>query len=173
MFINTLTRTISGSMRGLATLTSGSVMEKSVNRVTLLGRVGVDPQLRGNERTPVALFTIATNTNYTYETGEVQQKTEWHRVSVFKPYLRDSIMKSLKKGSRVMVEGRLAYGEVIDARGSTHVTSTIIANEVIYLSSRANEEQEEDFSQKEVQRNPHRDDPEEPLDGYEAGVKAS
>ncbi|CAL1293592.1 unnamed protein product [Larinioides sclopetarius] len=43
-------------------------LEKSINHVTLLGRVGIDPQLRGTESKPVVVFTLATNTNYKYET---------------------------------------------------------------------------------------------------------
>ncbi|OQR68802.1 single-stranded DNA-binding protein [Tropilaelaps mercedesae] len=110
-----------------------TTLEKSINRVTLLGRVGIDPQMRGTEENPVVLFTLATNHNYRFDTGDIQQKTEWHRVSVFRPYLRDSVAQNVKKGYRVLVEGRLVYGEFIDAKGQTQLTCTIVASEIVCL----------------------------------------
>ncbi|XP_013777394.1 single-stranded DNA-binding protein, mitochondrial-like [Limulus polyphemus] len=109
--------------------------EKSLNQAMLLGRVGIDPQLRGTDTNPVVVFTLATNTNYKFETGEIQQKTQWHRISVFKPYLRNTVYQYLKKGVRVYVQGRIMYGEIIDQRGNQHVTTTIVADDVIFLGS--------------------------------------
>ncbi|KAK8772755.1 mitochondrial single stranded DNA-binding protein [Amblyomma americanum] len=123
-----------------------ATLEKSINQVTLLGRVGIEPQLRGSDANPVVVFTLATNSNYRYETGEVQQKTQWHRISVFKPYLRNSVHQYTRKGSRVLVQGRLVYGEVTDAKGATHVTSTVVADDVIFLSQGARTPATEDES---------------------------
>lgn len=114
-----------------------ATFEKSINQVTLLGRVGIEPQLRGTDANPVVVFTLATNSNYRYETGEVQQKTQWHRISVFKPFLRNSVHQYTRKGSRVLVQGRLVYGEITDAKGATHVTSTVVADDVIFLGQSA------------------------------------
>lgn len=111
-----------------------ATIEKSLNQVTLLGRVGIEPQLRGTDSNPVVVFTVATNSSYKYETGEVEQKTQWHRVSVFKPFLRNSVFQYLRKGSRILVQGRLMYGQVTDAKGVGHITTTIVAEEVIFLS---------------------------------------
>ncbi|XP_022687482.1 single-stranded DNA-binding protein, mitochondrial-like isoform X2 [Varroa jacobsoni] len=108
-----------------------SNLEKSINRITLLGRVGIDPQLRGSDASPVVVFTLATNHNYRFETGEIQQKTEWHRISIFKPHLRTTVSQNVRKGHRVFIDGRLVYGEIIDARGLAHTTSTIVASDVI------------------------------------------
>ncbi|EEC13279.1 single-stranded DNA-binding protein, ssb, putative, partial [Ixodes scapularis] len=94
-----------------------------INQVTLLGRVGIEPQLRGSDATPVVVFTLATNSNYRYETG----MTQWHRISVFKPFLRNTVHQHMRKGSRVLVQGRLVYGEVTDAKGVGHITSTVVA----------------------------------------------
>ncbi|KAM7293198.1 single-stranded DNA-binding protein, mitochondrial [Ixodes scapularis] len=119
--------------RGIATTQSPRCeerppsLEKSINQVTLLGRVGIEPQLRGSDATPVVVFTLATNSNYRYETGEVQQRTQWHRISVFKPFLRNTVHQHMRKGSRVLVQGRLVYGEVTDAKGVGHITSTVVA----------------------------------------------
>ncbi|XP_064481148.1 single-stranded DNA-binding protein, mitochondrial-like [Ornithodoros turicata] len=111
-----------------------AAVEKSLNQVTLLGRVGIEPQLRGSDSNPVVVFTLATNSNYKYETGEVEQKTQWHRISVFKPFLRNSVYQFLRKGTRIFVQGRLMYGHVTDAKGVEHITTTIVAEEVIFLA---------------------------------------
>ncbi|KAG8196453.1 hypothetical protein JTE90_012277 [Oedothorax gibbosus] len=115
------------------------ILEKSVNKVTLMGRVGIDPQLRGSESKPCVIFTLATNTNYKYESGEIQQKTDWHKVTVFKPYLRDIVLDNLKKGSRVYVDGRILYGEFTDSNGKLHSSTSIVANEIIFLGAKRNE----------------------------------
>lgn len=108
-------------------------MEKTVNQVTLLGRVGAEPQKRGNANHPVVIFSLATHTNYKYETGDIMQKTEWHRVCVFKPSLRDNVSSYLKKGQRVMISGRLSYGEFKDEEGNTKPSTAVIADDVIYF----------------------------------------
>ncbi|CAL1293594.1 unnamed protein product [Larinioides sclopetarius] len=107
-------------------------LEKSINHVTLLGRVGIDPQLRGTESKPVVVFTLATNTNYKYETGEIRQKTDWHRIAVFKNSLRDTVLEYLRKG-RVYVEGRIVYSEYNDTKGTAFASTSIVANDVVFL----------------------------------------
>ncbi|ODN01411.1 Single-stranded DNA-binding protein, mitochondrial [Orchesella cincta] len=110
-------------------------MEKTVNHVNLMGRVGGDPQKRGTQEHPVVVFSVATHSNYNYQTGGVLQKTDWHRICVFKPYLRDSVYKYLNKGQRVYVTGRISYGEIKDESGASHTTTSIIADDVIFISS--------------------------------------
>jgi len=111
-----------------------SRLEKTVNHVTLMGRVGGDPQLRGSTEHPVVIFSLATHNNYNYQSGEMLQKTDWHRVCVFKPYLRDSVYKYMSKGQRVYVNGRISYGEITDEQGKTITTTSIIADDVIFIS---------------------------------------
>ena len=79
--------------------------EKSINSVTLLGRVGMDPQLRGSEEKPITTFSLATNStwrNVQMRAGEPEwsTKTEWHNVVVFKPGLRESVFNNMSKGQR-------------------------------------------------------------------------
>jgi len=72
--------------------------EKCINQVTLLGRIGQDPQIRGSQSKPVTTFNLATNTSWrTEESPEWQSKTEWHRVAVFKPSLQDAVYNFLTK----------------------------------------------------------------------------
>ncbi|KAK7477202.1 hypothetical protein BaRGS_00031587, partial [Batillaria attramentaria] len=90
--------------RSLATTTTMNMedgperFEKSVNQVTLLGRVGRDAETRGSESHPVVVFSVATNNVYTKADGKTVARVEWHRVSVFKPGLREKVAALLKKG---------------------------------------------------------------------------
>ncbi|KAL2745666.1 hypothetical protein V1477_006057 [Vespula maculifrons] len=110
-----------------------NTIEKTINQITLLGRVGGAPQERGTEKHPVVIFSLATHFNYKYENGEYLQKTDWHRICVFKPNLRESISNYMKKGQRVLVNGRLSYGEFKDDEGNTRVSTAVIADEVIFF----------------------------------------
>lgn len=67
--------------------------------------------------------------------GEVNQKTEWHRICVFKPFLRDSTIKYTSKGQRVLVQGRIIYGEIKDSDGQLRHTSSIVADDVIFFKT--------------------------------------
>ncbi|XP_052868482.1 single-stranded DNA-binding protein, mitochondrial [Anopheles cruzii] len=128
-----LVRTLLSTGFQRALCTDSSRIEKTVNTVTLLGRVGADPQRRGNDEHPVVMFSVATHSNYKYESGDWMQKTDWHRVVVFKPGLRDSVLSYLKKGQRTLVTGKITYGEITDQEGKQRTTSSIIADDVIFL----------------------------------------
>ncbi|XP_047003767.1 single-stranded DNA-binding protein, mitochondrial [Schistocerca americana] len=112
-----------------------SNIEKTINEVKLLGRVGAEPQRRGTEEHPVVIFSLATHTNYKYESGEFVQRTDWHRICVFKPSLREVVYNYLKKGQRVYITGRLTYGEVKDGEGNTRTTTAVVADDVIFFQS--------------------------------------
>ena len=85
----------------------------AVNKVTLLGRLGQDPVLRGTERTPVVTFSIATNESWKSKEndGEYQIRTEWHNIAVFSEPLQNIVMDRVKKGMRVQIDGRIRYSE--------------------------------------------------------------
>jgi single-strand DNA-binding protein len=106
-----------------------------VNQVTLVGRVGADPQKRGTAEHPVVTFSVATHNNYKYDSGDWLQKTDWHRVVVFKPSLRDAVAQYLKKGQRTMVIGKISYGEIVDQEGKTRQATSIIADDVIFFQT--------------------------------------
>ncbi|KAG4075601.1 hypothetical protein HA402_003426 [Bradysia odoriphaga] len=112
-----------------------SRVEKTVNNVTLLGRVGNEPQKRGNEEHPVVTFSVATHHNYKYENGDWAQRTDWHRIVVFKPSLRESVLSYLKKGQRAMITGKISYGEVVDQDGKPKLSTSIIADEVVMFNN--------------------------------------
>ncbi|XP_057710778.1 single-stranded DNA-binding protein, mitochondrial isoform X2 [Corythoichthys intestinalis] len=123
------------------TTDSSLILERSINRVQLLGRVGQEPVMRQVEgRNPVTIFSLATNEMWrsgegeTSPSGDISQKTTWHRVSVFKPGLRDVAYQYIKKGARILVEGKLDYGEYVDKNQVRRQATTIIADNIIFLS---------------------------------------
>ncbi|CRK87088.1 CLUMA_CG000838, isoform A [Clunio marinus] len=118
-------------------------VEKTVNTVTLLGRVGAEPQKRGSEEHPVMTFSLATHNNYKYESGDWVQRTDWHRIVVFKPTLRDSVQQYLKKGQRTLVTGKISYGEITDQEGKTRLSTSIIADEIIFFQNHEEDQNNE------------------------------
>ena len=108
---------------------------KSVNRVTLLGNVGRDPEVRvltgGNA---VAEFSLATSRGgYTGKDGkEVPQKTQWHRIKAFGA-ITSNIEKYVKKGSTIYVEGRIEYSEY-EKNGEKRQSTEIILEDMSLLS---------------------------------------
>lgn len=70
---------------------------------------------------------------YRNESGDWIQKVEWHKVIVFKQTLRESTTNYLTKGQRVLVNGKLAYGEIKDRDGVSRATTSIIADDIIFF----------------------------------------
>lgn len=101
----------------------------NLNQVSLMGYLGQDPELRVMpDGTSVANLSIATSKSWTDKiTGEKREKTEWHRVVVFKR-LADVAGQYLKKGSNVFVQGELVYKDWNDKQGVKHTTAEIQAN---------------------------------------------
>ena len=104
----------------------------------MIGNLGKDPDIR---YTPggaaVANVTIATNESWKdKQTGEMQERTEWHNV-VFFSRLAEIVGEYLKKGSQVYVEGRLQTRKWQDKSGNDRYTTEIVANEMQMLGGRA------------------------------------
>ena len=99
-----------------------------MNRVTLLGHAGRDPggrQLNDDERT--AFFTLATSRRWKEDSGEAVEKTDWHRVVVYGKAVKP-VEDMVRKGSLVLVEGRLATREYDDSKGiRRQVTEVVVA----------------------------------------------
>ena len=115
--------------------------EKSINQVTLLGRVGLEPQIRGTEENPVTTFNLATNSswrNINPRAGDSEwnKRTDWHNVVVFKPGLRELAYNNIVKGSRLHVTGKLMYGEYLDRQGVKRQTTSIVCDDIIFLSAK-------------------------------------
>jgi single-strand DNA-binding protein len=97
----------------------------SVNKATLVGNVGKDPEIRYLQSgEPVANFSIATSESWTGKDGNKQERTEWHRVEVFgkaAQVVRDYVTK----GKQIYVEGSIRYEEWADKDGNKRNTTKI------------------------------------------------
>jgi single-strand DNA-binding protein len=110
----------------------------SLNRVTLIGHLGQDPELRHlpTSGQPVASFSIATDEAYTDKQGQRQERVDWHNIVVFGK-AAESCKEYLKKGREVYIEGRLRIRE-FEAKdnGGKRQRAEIIANRVQFLGAR-------------------------------------
>lgn len=111
---------------------------RGINKVILIGNLGKDPELRYSQAgSAVASITVATNESWKDKnTGEMQDRTEWHNV-VFFSRLAEIVGEYLRKGSQVYIEGRLQTRKWTDKSGNDRYTTEIIANEMQMLGSRS------------------------------------
>jgi single-strand DNA-binding protein len=108
----------------------------SVNKVILIGNLGRDPETRYMpEGGAITNISIATTEKWKDKNGEMQEKTEWHRVAFFGK-LAEIAGEYLKKGSQVYVEGRLQTRKWQDKDGADKYTTEIVANVMQMLGSR-------------------------------------
>lgn len=112
-------------------------MARGVNKVILVGNLGNDPEVRyANNGSAIANISIATTESWKDKnTGEQQEKTEWHRVVMFNR-LGEIAGEYLKKGSQVYIEGRLQTRKWQDQSGQDKYTTEIVANEMQMLGGR-------------------------------------
>ena len=112
-------------------------MARGVNKVILIGNLGRDPEVRYTASgSAVANVTLATTDTWRdRQSGEQQERTEWHRI-VFFNRLGEIVGEYLRKGSKVYVEGRLQTRKWQDQNGQDRYTTEIIANEMQMLDSR-------------------------------------
>ena len=112
-------------------------MARGINKAIIVGNLGRDPEVRytanGNA---IANITVATTESWKdKQSGERQEKTEWHRV-VFFGRLAEIAGEYLKKGSQVYIEGRLQTRKWEDKSGQERYTTEIVASEMQMLGSR-------------------------------------
>ncbi len=100
----------------------------SLNKVTLIGNVGQDPEIRATQDgREIANFSLATTENWKDKnTGEKQVKTEWHRITVFSQGLVGVIKNYVKKGSKLYIEGQLQTRKWTDKSGIEKYTTEIV-----------------------------------------------
>lgn len=114
----------------------------TVNKVTIIGRLGKDPDLRYSPSgTAIASITVATNYNTKDADGNWTTQTEWHSVKVFGKQA-EFVGEYLKKGRLAYVEGRLQTSSWEDQNGQKRYRTDIIANDVQALGSRNDGEQQ-------------------------------
>ena len=110
--------------------------ERGLNSVTLMGRVGSEPVLRGSEDQPVTTFSLATSL-YWKSGSEWREKTEWHNVVVFRPGLVEKAFNYVTKGARLHLTGRLTYGKYVDREGVERQTTSIVCDDIIFLTKKS------------------------------------
>ncbi|CAI8041343.1 Single-stranded DNA-binding protein, mitochondrial [Geodia barretti] len=123
--------------------------EKYINRVQLLGRVGRDPEQRGDAY-PVVFFPLATahtirSSNQDEPVGEEEGServiTSWHNITIGQPWFRKYVMDYVTRGSRVIIDGSLAYHKSTLPDGSVRVSANVKAKELIILSTPRQDEE--------------------------------
>src|SRR4051812_12046634 len=108
----------------------------SVNKVIIVGNLGRDPETRYMpEGGAITNISVATTEKWKDKNGEMQEKTEWHRVAFFGK-LAEIAGEYLKKGSQVYVEGRLQTRKWQDKDGADKYMTEIVANQMQMLGSR-------------------------------------
>lgn len=115
-------------------------MARGVNKVILIGNLGRDPETRyAQNGNPVTNFSIATTEGWrNRETGENNERTEWHNIVCFSK-LAEITSKYLRKGSKVYIEGSLRTSSW-ESEGQKKYRTEIIANELQMLDSRGSNE---------------------------------
>lgn len=107
-----------------------------VNRVTLIGNLGRDPEIRRLENgAVVAKFSIATDEGYKDPSGNWVDRTEWHDVVAWRN-LAERAESTLKKGMMVFVEGKLSTRKWQDQNGQDRYRTEVVANYFRILNSR-------------------------------------
>ena len=109
-------------------------MARGVNKVILVGTLGKDPEVRYSQA-GAAMATVSVATNESWkdkQTGEKQERTEWHRVKFF-GRLAEIAGEYLKKGGQVYIEGSLRTEKYTDKQGVEKFSTDIIANEMQML----------------------------------------
>ena len=98
---------------------------KGVNKVILVGNLGKDPEVRYTPNgDPIANLTLATSESWKDKQGQVQEKTEWHKVSIFGK-LAEIAGEYLRKGSQVYFEGQLQTRKWTNKEGQDQYTTEI------------------------------------------------
>lgn len=112
-------------------------MSRGINKVILIGNIGTDPEVRYMQNgNAVATISIATTESWKdKQTGERQDRTEWHRVVCFNR-LGEIVGEYLKKGAKVYIEGSLRTRKWQDQQGADRYTTEIVANDLQMLDSR-------------------------------------
>ncbi len=113
-------------------------MARGVNKVILIGNLGQDPEVRFTPSgSPVANLRVATTDTWTdRQSGQRQERTEWHSVVLFNR-LAEIAQQYLKKGSRVYLEGRLQTRKWQGQDGQDRYTTEIVCNDMQMLDSRS------------------------------------
>lgn len=119
-------------------------MSGYMNRVTLIGNLGADPEVRHTQAgQKIVSMSIATSERWKDQrSGETRERTEWHRIVIFNEGLANVAEKYLAKGAKILVEGKLATRKWQDQQGNDRYTTEIVLSPyqgiLTFLDSRRN-----------------------------------
>lgn len=114
-----------------------------VNKVTLIGRLGKDPQVKqfANDGA-IAEFPLATTENFKDRDGNWKEITDWHNIKLPNKFQAERAEKQLKKGSLIYVEGKIRTRSYDDKEGKKHYITEVIVEYFRSLDKRENANQE-------------------------------
>ena len=111
---------------------------RGVNKVILVGNLGNDPEVRYMPNgEAVANLSIATSESWKDKQGQLQERTEWHKLTAYRK-LAEIIGEYVKKGSRLYVEGKLQTRKWQDQQGNDRYTTEVIISEMQMLGGNEN-----------------------------------
>lgn len=129
----------------------------SINKVIIIGNLGKAPETRYMPNgDAVTNITVATTDSWKDKNGQKQEKTEWHRITLYRK-LGEIAGEYLKKGSSAYFEGRLETRKWTDKAGVDRYTTEIIATDMRMLSSKAGQ-QSGDADTSDMQDDMEKDD---------------
>ncbi len=112
---------------------------RGVNKVTLLGNLGKDPEIHFSEQNvPMARFTLATTESYRDKNGQIQSQTEWHNIVLWRG-LAEFSQKYLHKGSYIFLEGKIRSRNWDDKEGNRRHITEIIGDNLILLDKKTDD----------------------------------
>ncbi len=109
---------------------------KSLNKVTLIGHAGKDPEIRyTNNGKAVASFSLATSESWKDQSGTIQERTTWHNIIAWER-VAEIFGQYVKKGSKLYIEGRIQNRSYDDKEGVKKYISEIVVTDFIFLDSK-------------------------------------
>jgi single-strand DNA-binding protein len=127
-------------------------MASSLNKVTLIGNVGKDPEIRStSDGREIASFSVATSESWKDKaSGERRERTEWHKIVVFSEALVNLVKNYVKRGTKLYLEGSLQTRKWVDNTGQEKYTTEIILQNysanITLLDSRSGNESGDNFA---------------------------
>ena len=139
-------------------------MAYSINKVTILGNLGADPETRTFQNGgKVCSFRVATSERWKdRQTGEQRERSEWHNVEILNAPLVDLCERMLRKGSKVYVEGQLETRKWQDQNGNDRYTTAIVLRpyngEIVFLDGKRDDDEPGTYGSEPAGRGPDMSD---------------
>jgi len=134
------------------------MQKNSVNKVIIVGNLGQDPEARFTPQgTAVTNLSVATNESWKNQNGDLQDRTEWHRVVIYGK-MAETASQYMKKGQMVYVEGRLQTNEWEDQNKNKRKTTEIRCDNFTMLGRRSDTTQNNPSQNQSDQKIEEQDD---------------